>query len=43
MGSEKALVIPGYDGAENVPFWLKITDMFLYSIYIMLAVLSYKF
>ena len=38
-GSEQALVMPGYDGAENVPFWLKLTDMFLYTIYIMMAVL----
>lgn len=33
MGSEEPLRIPGYDGTDNVPFWLKITDMFLYSIY----------
>ena len=32
MGSEEPLVIPGYSGTENVPFWLKLTDMFLYSI-----------
>ena len=38
-GSEQALVMRGYDGAENVPFWLKLTDMFLYTIYIMMAVL----
>lgn len=38
-GSEQALVIPGYSGTENVPFWLKIIDMFLYSIYTMIAVL----
>lgn len=38
-GGEQALVMPGYDGAENVPFWLKLTDMFLYTIYIMMAVL----
>ncbi|WP_297328060.1 hypothetical protein [uncultured Bacteroides sp.] len=35
MGSDKPLDIPGYDGSDNVPFWLKITDMFLYSIYIL--------
>ena len=35
MGSEEPLVIPGYSGTENVPFWLKLTDMFLYSIYIL--------
>ena len=37
MGSDQPLVMPGYDGAENVPFWLKLTDMFLYTIYIMLG------
>ena len=37
MGSEEPLNIPGYDGTDNVPFWLKITDMFLYSIYILFA------
>lgn len=38
-GSDQALVMPAYDGTENVPFWLKLTDMFLYTIYIMMAVL----
>lgn len=37
MGSSETLNIPGYDGADNVPFWLKITDMFLYTIYILLG------
>lgn len=37
-GSEEALVLPGYDGTDNVPFWLKLTDMFLYSIYFLLVV-----
>lgn len=37
MGSEETLVIPGYEGADNVPFWLKITDMFLYSLYFLVA------
>ncbi len=37
MGSEETLRMPGYDGAENVPFWLKLTDMFLYSIYFLLG------
>jgi hypothetical protein len=36
-GSEEALVMPGYDGTENVPFWLKVTDMFLYTLYFMIA------
>lgn len=38
MGSGEPLVLPGYDGTDNVPFWLKITDMFLYTIYLMLIV-----
>lgn len=38
MGSDQALVLPGYDGTENVPFWLKLTDMFLYTIYFLFAV-----
>ena len=37
MGSEETLRIPGYGGTENVPFWLKLTDMFLYSIYFLLG------
>lgn len=36
-GSTETLVMPGYEGTENVPFWLKITDMFLYTIYIEVA------
>ena len=38
MGSGTPMNIPGYDGTDNVPFWLKLTDMFLYSIYILLFV-----
>ncbi|WP_298071698.1 hypothetical protein [uncultured Bacteroides sp.] len=38
IGSEQALAIPGYDGSENVPFWLKLSDMFLYTIYILMGV-----
>lgn len=38
IGSDQALVLPGYDGKENIPFWLKLTDMFLYSIYFLFAV-----
>ena len=37
MGSEETLRMPGYDGTENVPFWLKLADMFLYSIYFLLG------
>lgn len=39
VGSGEPLVMPGYDGTENVPFWLKITDMFLYTLYIQVGVL----
>lgn len=38
MGNEEALQLQGYDGGENVPFWLKLTDMFLYSTYFLLTV-----
>ena len=38
MGDGTTLQIPGYSGTDNVPFWLKLTDMFLYSIYILLFV-----
>ncbi len=41
MGSGKELVLPGYDGTDNVPFWLKLTDMFLYSIYFMMGILIF--
>lgn len=37
MGSDQPLVMPGYSGTENVPFWLKLTDMFLYTIYILMG------
>ena len=37
LGSETPLNIPGYDGSDNVPFWLKITDMFIYSLYVLLG------
>lgn len=38
IGSGEPLVMPGYEGTENVPFWLKLTDMFLYSIYILMGI-----
>lgn len=38
MGSGEPLNIQGYDGTDNVPFWLKLTDMWLYTIYILLSV-----
>ena len=39
IGDAQPLSMPGYSGADNVAFWLKITDMFLYTIYIMMALL----
>lgn len=38
FGSEIPLDMPGYEGTENVPFWLKLADMFLYTIYVLLGV-----
>lgn len=38
MGSGTPLNIVGYTGVGNVPIFLKITDMWLYSIYLMVAV-----
>lgn len=38
-GSDQILEIQGYTGKENVPFWLKLTDMFLYTIYIFMGVM----
>ncbi|MBQ8500848.1 MAG: hypothetical protein IJ494_00865 [Bacteroides sp.] len=37
MGSDQPLNILGYEGAHNVPFWLKLADMLIYSTYILLA------
>ena len=39
IGDATPLVMPGYEGTENVPFWLKISDMFLYTIYIQVVVM----
>lgn len=39
IASDQPLDIVGYEGTENRdPFWLKITDMFLYSLYFLLAI-----
>ncbi|MCW1735598.1 hypothetical protein [Anaerorudis cellulosivorans] len=38
IGSGTPLNIVGYTGSENVPIFLKITDMWLYSIYLMVVV-----
>lgn len=37
-GSGLPLDMPGYDGGENTPFWLRLADMFLYAVYVLLAV-----
>ena len=37
LGSDQPLNIQGYEGADNVPFWLKITDMLIYTIYFLLG------
>lgn len=39
IGDATPLVIPGYEGTENVPFWLKLTDMFIYTLYIEVGVM----
>lgn len=38
IGDGTPLNIPGYSGTDNVPSMLKMTDMWLYSCYIMLVV-----
>ena len=38
IGDSTLLVIPGYDGTDNVPSMLKMTDMWLYSCYFMMVV-----
>jgi hypothetical protein len=38
IGDGTPLHIPGYDGADNMPPTLKMTDMWLYSMYIMLVI-----
>lgn len=38
MGDGTALFIRGYEGSENVPFWLKWTDMILYTSYILFVI-----
>ncbi|MDR0988391.1 MAG: hypothetical protein LBM06_02880 [Prevotellaceae bacterium] len=39
VGSGEPLKMPAYDGTENVYEWLKLTDMFLYTIYVLMGVL----
>lgn len=35
IGNGTPLQLIGYDGEFNVPFWLKVTDMWLYSSYVL--------
>ena len=38
LGNDAPVDIPGYDGKENTQVWLKLTDMWLYSIYILMGI-----
>ena len=38
LGSDKPLILSGYEGTENTPFWSRMADMFLYSIYALVCV-----
>ena len=37
IGSGELLNLPGYDGPDNTPGTLKMTDMFIYSMYVLLV------
>jgi len=37
LSSEEILALQSYDGNENVPFWLRLTDMLLYTIYFLMG------
>lgn len=37
VGSDQPLNILGYEGAHNVPFWLKLADMLIFTTYILFA------
>jgi membrane protease YdiL (CAAX protease family) len=37
LGNGDPLSIPGYDGNENTFFWMKLTDMWLYTIYLLIG------
>ena len=37
IGSGEPLAIPGYQGNENTYYWLKISDMWIYSIFVLLG------
>lgn len=38
MGSAEKVDIIGYSGTDNVGFWAQATDMFIYSLYALLAI-----
>ncbi len=37
LGDDTPVQISGYDGKENTPVWLKLTDMWLYAIYVLMG------
>ena len=39
MGDGTPLQIIGYEGEHNIEFWLKLTDMWIYSSYILMALI----
>ncbi|MEG1544614.1 MAG: hypothetical protein RR382_08855 [Tannerellaceae bacterium] len=39
IGNGAPLQMIGYEGSHNVAFWLKLTDMWIYSMYILIALL----
>lgn len=39
LGDGTPLKLVGYDGEFNVPFWLKVTDMWLYTSYVLIVLI----
>lgn len=39
MGGGEPLILTGYEGEHNVSFWLKLTDMWLYSSYVLMVLI----
>ncbi|MDL2241489.1 hypothetical protein LJB91_01110 [Bacteroidales bacterium OttesenSCG-928-L03] len=37
FGDGHPLIIPGYSGHENTVFWLRLTDMWIFSLYVLLG------
>ncbi|MDR0371854.1 MAG: hypothetical protein LBH80_08455 [Prevotellaceae bacterium] len=40
LGTDERISIIGYEGTQNEGFWAQLSDMFIYSIYILLAGLA---